>query len=301
MKRRLFGMVCIASLGLALMVGCGSAEKKTVETDTTGTTETSGDDATVSATLQKYRKDGFRIGADLFAPYIYEDGDGKMTGVDYDILTAILTELGVTDIEVVPTAYESVILELNNGNVDCTCDGMYITDARMQQGVYFSDVSYYENDCVLIAENSDITSEADLAGKKLAVCTGSVAAGIGEEMVADGRVGSLDYYTSNDLTFQAVSSGQADAVLCDCFAASPAMGENSNLGLKYLDSYTPQLTDAVAGFGFRAAEKDFVAEFNTVLNEMKEDGRLQAIFDKWNMSASVFCGVEEGHTINLAE
>lgn len=299
MKRKLVGMVCMASLGVSLMMGCGSAEGQTG--DAAEKTETAEGDSTVSETLQKYRKDGFKIGADLFAPYIYEDGDGNMTGVDYDILTTILTELGITDIKVVPTAYESVILELNNGNVDCTCDGMYITDARMQQGVYFSDVSYYENDCVLIAADSDITSEADLAGKKLAVCTGSVAATIGEEMVADGRVGSLDYYTSNDLTFQAVSSGQADAVLCDCFAASPAMGENSNLGLKYLDNYTPQLTDAVAGFGFRASEKDFVAEFNAVLNEMKEDGRLQKIFDKWNMNSSVFCGVEEGYTTNLAE
>ena len=79
------------------------------------------------------------------------------------------------------------------------------------------------------------------------------------------------------------------------------MGEDSNLGLKYLDDYTPQLTDAVAGFGFRTSEKDFVDEFNTVLNEMKEDGRLQEIFDKWNMSSSVFCGVEEGHTENIAK
>lgn len=224
-----------------------------------------------------------------------------MTGIDYDILTEILTELGVVNITVKSTPYESVILELNNGNVDCTCDGMYITEERMKQGVYFSDVCYYENDCILISADSDITSTADLVDKKMAVCTGSVAADLAEAMLANGEIGSLDYYTSNDLTFQAVSTGQADFVLCDCFAASPAMGEDSNLNLKYLDSYEPQLGDAVAGFGFRAAEKDFVAEFNTVLNAMKEDGRLQAIFDKWHMSASVFCGVEDGHTENLAE
>ena len=54
-----------------------------------------GDD--VSDTLKKYREDGFVIGADLFAPYIYEGDDGEMTGVDYDILVEALNELGVED------------------------------------------------------------------------------------------------------------------------------------------------------------------------------------------------------------
>jgi len=311
MKKRVLGLMMALMVG-ASFVACGTqeaaapaAEAAPAETTEEASEETeeaeAPADGAVSEALQYYIDNGFRIGADPFAPYIYQDEAGEWVGVDYDILTAVLGELGVTSIEVKPTAYESVILELNNDNVDCTCDGMYITEARMQQGVYFSDVIYYENDCVLIAADSDIATEADLADKKLAVTSGSVAADLAEAMVADGRIGSLDYYTSNDLTFAAVSSGQADAVLCDCFAAAPAMGEDSNLNLKYLDSYVPQLGDAVAGFGFRAADKEFVAEFNAVLNAMKDDGRLQTIFDKWNMSSAVFCDSASGHTENLAE
>lgn len=308
MRKKLLTMLLASAMTVSLGA-CGqtensqdTAENKTdssLQTAVSGTETAS--EGKVSGTLQGYRENGFTIGADLFAPYIYEDENGEMVGVDYDILVAVLTELGVTEIEVKPTAYESVILELNNGSVDCTCDGMYITEERMKQGVYFSDVSYYENDCILIQKDSDITSEEDLADKKMAVCTGSVAANLAEQMLADGRIAALDYYTSNDLTFQAVNSGQADCVLCDCFAAAPAMGADSNLELKYLESYTPQLEDAVAGFGFRTSEKEFVSEFNKVLNEMKTDGRLQEIFDKWNMSSSVFCGVEEGRTENIAE
>ncbi|MBP3486836.1 MAG: amino acid ABC transporter substrate-binding protein [Roseburia sp.] len=300
MKKKFLGMMLTAVMTVTLCA-CGSSEPAADSTDTGSGDAASVSDGTVSETLAGYRENGFVIGADLFAPYIYEDEAGEMIGVDYDILVAVLNELGIENIEVKPTAYESVILELNNGNVDCTCDGMYITEERMNQGVYFSDVCYYENDCILIRADSDITSEDDLRDKKMAVCTGSVAADLADAMLADGKIAALDYYTSNDLTFQAVSTGQADCVLCDCFAAAPAMGEDSNLNLKYLDSYTPQLEDAVAGFGFRASEKEFVAEFNAVLNEMKEDGRLQAIFDKWNMSSTVFCGVEEGHTKNLAQ
>lgn len=311
MKKKILGLMMAITM-TASFVACGATESaapaaKEETTETAEAEEAPAEEAEapaegeVSAALQNYIDNGFRIGADPFAPYIYQDESGAWVGVDYDILTAVLGELGVTNIEVKPTAYESVILELNNDNVDCTCDGMYITEARMQQGVYFSDVIYYENDCVLIAADSDIAAEADLADKKLAVTSGSVAADLAEAMVAEGKVGSLDYYTSNDLTFAAVNSGQADAVLCDCFAAAPTMADDSNLSLKYLDSYTPQLEDAVAGFGFRAADKEFVAEFNTVLNAMKDDGRLQAIFEKWNMSAAVFCDSASGHTVNLAE
>ena len=300
MKKRILGIMLTAAMVVSLSA-CGSSPAETESTASGTETAEPVSGEGVSETLAGYRENGFIIGADLFAPYIYEDESGEMVGIDYDILVTVLNELGIEDITVKPTAYESVILELNNNNVDCTCDGMYITEARMNQGVYFSDVSYYENDCILIRADSDIASEEDLRDKKMAVCTGSVAADLAEQMLEEGRIASLDYYTSNDLTFQAVSSGQADCVLCDCFAAAPAMGEDSQLDLKYLDSYTPQLEDAVAGFGFRASEKDFVAEFNVVLNEMKEDGRLQAIFDKWNMSPSVFCGVEEGHTVNLAQ
>lgn len=316
MKKKLFGILLTAVMTVSLCA-CGSSapaaesssapatessSASAAEGSAAGSTEASSQsEEAISETLANYRENGFVIGADLFAPYIYENEAGEMVGVDYDILVMVLNELGIENIEVKPTAYESVILELNNNNVDCTCDGMYITEARMKQGVYFSDVCYYENDCILISADSDIASEEDLKDKKMAVCTGSVAADLAEAMLTDGRIGALDYYTSNDFTFQAVSSGQADCVLCDCFAAAPAMSEDSNLNLKYLDAYTPQLEDAVAGFGFRALEKDFVAEFNAVLNEMKEDGRLQAIFDKWNMSSAVFCGVEEGYTENLAQ
>lgn len=312
MKKKMLGIL-LTSVMTAALCACGAspATAESSAADSAGAASgaaadsaagaASTSDEAVSETLAGYRENGFVIGADLFAPYIYENASGEMVGVDYDILVTVLNELGIEKIEVKPTAYESVILELNNNNVDCTCDGMYITEARMNQGVYFSDVCYYENDCILISADSGIISEEDLRDKKMAVCTGSVAADLADAMLADGRIASLDYYTSNDLTFQAVSSGQADCVLCDCFAAAPAMGEDSGLNLKYLDTYTPQLEDAVAGFGFRASEKDFVAEFNAVLNEMKEDGRLQAIFDKWNMSSSVFCGVEEGYTENLAQ
>lgn len=298
MKKQILGFMLTAVMAVALCA-CGSSAPDAESSAASSAVSASGE--AVSEALAGYRENGFVIGADLFAPYIYENESGEMVGVDYDILVTALNELGIDNITVKPTAYESVILELNNNNVDCTCDGMYITEARMNQGVYFSDVSYYENDCILIRADSDITSEEDLRDKKMAVCTGSVAADLADQMLAEGRIAALDYYTSNDLTFQAVSSGQADCVLCDCFAAAPAMGEDSNLNLKYLDNYTPQLKDAVAGFGFRASEKDFVEEFNVVLNEMKEDGRLQAIFDKWNMSSSVFCGVEEGYTQNLAQ
>lgn len=298
MKKQILGFMLTAVMAVALCA-CGSSAPDAESSAASSAVSASGE--AVSEALAGYRENGFVIGADLFAPYIYENESGEMVGVDYDILVTALNELGIDNIMVKPTAYESVILELNNNNVDCTCDGMYITEARMNQGVYFSDVSYYENDCILIRADSDITSEEDLRDKKMAVCTGSVAADLADQMLAEGRIAALDYYTSNDLTFQAVSSGQADCVLCDCFAAAPAMGEDSNLNLKYLNNYTPQLKDAVAGFGFRASEKDFVEEFNVVLNEMKEDGRLQAIFDKWNMSSSVFCGVEEGYTQNLAQ
>lgn len=314
MKKRILAATAGVLAAMGMLTGCGSdasgttastAESKTTET-ASGTTETSAaaasEEAGVSETLQYYRENGFRIGAEFLDPYIYTEGsDDAVVGIDYDILTAVLGELGIEDIKVNWTPYESVILELNNNNVDCTSDGMYITEARMNQGVYFSDVCYYENDCMLIAEDSDITSVEDLKDKVLAICTGSVAADIAEEMLAEGKVARVDYYTSNDLTFNAVSTGQADAVIADCFAVLPALGEDSSLGLKYLDSYEPQLVDAVAGYGFRASEKDFVEEFNAVLNEMKKDGRLQAIFDKWNMSENVFCGVEEGHTENLAQ
>lgn len=298
MKKQILGFMLTAVMAVALCA-CSSSAPDAESSAASSAVSALGE--AVSEALAGYRENGFVIGADLFAPYIYENESGEMVGVDYDILVTALNELGIDNITVKPTAYESVILELNNNNVDCTCDGMYITEARMNQGVYFSDVSYYENDCILIRADSDITSEEDLRDKKMAVCTGSVAADLADQMLAEGRIAALDYYTSNDLTFQAVSSGQADCVLCDCFAAAPAMGEDSNLNLKYLDNYTPQLKDAVAGFGFRASEKDFVEEFNVVLNEMKEDGRLQAIFDKWNMSSSVFCGVEEGYTQNLAQ
>lgn len=297
--KKILAALLSMTLVIASFTGCGSSGSASSDSSASSS---SGDSSSsnVSDALKNYRENGFRIGADFLNPYIYKNDNGKIEGVDYDILTTILKELGINDIEVKQTPYESVILELNNNNVDCTCDGMYITEERMKQGVWFSDAYCYENDVMLVRSDSGYKTMDDLKGKTLAVCTGSVAESLGNDMKDNGEVGEVTYYTSNDLTFQALSSGQADAVLCDCFAAVPGVS-NDSLGITYMDSYEPRLDNAVAGYGFRSADKAFVEEFNKVLNEMKEDGRLQKIFDKWHMNSSVFIGVDEGKTKNIAE
>ncbi|MFO1210884.1 MAG: transporter substrate-binding domain-containing protein, partial [Amaricoccus sp.] len=117
-----------------------------------------------------------------FVPFEFKDGD-HYTGFDIDMWDAIAKEIGVT-YELRPMDFAGIIPALQTGQVDVALAGITIKPER-QKVIDFSDGYYDSGLMLMVPADSDIASFADLAGKTLAVKTGTSSSDYAEENFKD--------------------------------------------------------------------------------------------------------------------
>ena len=126
---------------------------------------------------------------------------------------------------------------------------------------------------IIVKEDSDIASVDDLAGKKIGTQRGTTGYLYCSDDFGDENVVAYD----DGLTaVQMLNNGQVDCVVIDNAPAKEFIAANP--GLKLLDTaYVEE--DYAIGVGKGNTElKDAI---NTALEELKADGTLQAIVDKY--------------------
>ena len=219
-------------------------------------------------------KGTFIIGLDdSFPPLGYRDENNDIVGFDIDVARAVAEKLGVEFIAQ-PISWEAKELELSSGNIDCIWNGMSITPEREESMAMT--FPYLNNQIVCyVKDDSDITSLADLAGKSVAVQNGSYA----EELLlsdayADAKAsfadmpGFEDYLTA----LMDLQQGGVDAVVGDY--------RINSMGAENLKAAFP-LEDDNYGIGFRKDDLALRDKVQDILKEMKADGSLAAISEKW--------------------
>ena len=126
---------------------------------------------------------------------------------------------------------------------------------------------------VIVPEGSDIASVDDLAGKKIGTQRGTTGYLYCSDDFGEDAVVAYD----NGLTaVQALNNGQVDAVVIDNEPAKAYV--ESNPGLKILDTSYAEEDYAI---GMNKSNTALLEAVNAALEELKADGTLQAIVDKY--------------------
>lgn len=106
-----------------------------------------------------------------YPPFAYENASKQIVGFDVDIIQAIASKRGL-QVRVVNTPFVGIFASLNNGDIDLIVSGVTINDRRRQS--YDFTAPYFEaRQLIAVHQSSTATSLKDLAGKKVAVVTGS--------------------------------------------------------------------------------------------------------------------------------
>ena len=106
-----------------------------------------------------------------YPPFAYETPAKQIVGFDVDIITAIAQKRGFT-VRLIDTPFTGVFAALNNGDLDLIISGVTINDRRKQS--YDFTTPYFEaRQLIAVPANSTVKGLQDLAGKKIAVVTGS--------------------------------------------------------------------------------------------------------------------------------
>ena len=206
-----------------------------------------------------------------FPPYESTDDNGNFIGIDIDVAAAIAEKLGL-ELQVDDMDFDAALLAAQNGKSDLVMAGVTVTEDR-QLVMDFSDSYATGIQSIIVKEDSDIASPDDLADKMIGTQRGTTGYIYCSDDFGDEHVTPYD----NGLTaVQALVNGQVDAVVIDNAPAKEFV--EANPGLKILDTAYAEEDYAI---GFAKGNTAMLNAVNTALEELKNDGTLQAIVDKY--------------------
>ena len=208
---------------------------------------------------------------EAFPPYEMTTDSGEFEGIDIETAQAIADKLGL-ELQIDDMDFDAALLAVQQGKSDMVMAGVTVTDER-QNVMDFTDSYATGIQSIIVKEDSDIASVDDLAGKKIGTQRGTTGYLYCSDDFGDENVVAYD----DGLTaVQMLNNGQVDCVVIDNAPAKEFVAANP--GLKLLDTaYVEE--DYAIGVGKGNTElKDAI---NTALEELKADGTLQAIVDKY--------------------
>ena len=275
MKKRFVSAALAAVMALS-MTACGSSNSA-AET-TAADTEAAESQAEETTAEEAKTTDGgtLIVGFDQdFPPMGFVGDDGEYTGFDLELAQEVAKRLGL-EYKAQPIAWDSKDMELESGNIDCIWNGFTMTG---REDDYTWTEPYMANQQVfVVANDSDINSQADLAGKIVEVQADSSAeAALKEapELTATFKelLTTADYNTA----FMDLEQGAVDAIAMDVIVAGYQI-QQRNADFKILDD---SLSEEEYGVGFKKGNTELRDKVQSTLGEMAEDGTLQEVSEKW--------------------
>lgn len=276
MKKRLLSAVMASAMVLSL-AACGGAKTETTATETTAEkkeeTTTAG---TTTAETAEAAGGTLIVGFDQdFPPMGFVGDNGEYTGFDLDLAKEVASRLGL-EYKAQPVAWDSKDMELESGNIDCIWNGFTITG---REDDYTWTTPYMANKQVfVVANDSDIKSQADLAGKVVEVQADSSAeAALKENQDLANTFGQLLTTPDYNTAFMDLEQGAVDAVAMDVIVAGYQIKQR-NADFKILDD---SLSEEEYGVGFKKGNTELRDKVQGALEEMAADGTLAKISDEW--------------------
>lgn len=276
MKKRLLSAVMASAMVLSL-AACGGAKTETTAAETTAEkkeeTTTAG---TTAAETAEAAGGTLIVGFDQdFPPMGFVGDNGEYTGFDLDLAKEVASRLGL-EYKAQPIAWDSKDMELESGNIDCIWNGFTITG---REDDYTWTTPYMANKQVfVVANDSDIKSQADLAGKVVEVQADSSAeAALKENQDLANTFGQLLTTPDYNTAFMDLEQGAVDAVAMDVIVAGYQIKQR-NADFKILDD---SLSEEEYGIGFKKGNTEIRDKVQGALEEMAADGTLAKISDEW--------------------
>lgn len=223
-----------------------------------------------------------------FPPYEYMEGD-EYAGIDIEIAQKLADKLGMT-LKIENVEFGSIIGGVQTGKFDMGIAGMTVTDER-KESVNFTESYATGIQSVIVSYSSDYKSVDDFynmdengnyisvkEGVKIAVqqdTTGDIYASDTVENFGFGEENILRFKNGADAV-QALETGKCVAVIIDDAPARSFV--TASLGLRILEGAYTNEDYAIC---VQKENTDLLEKLNQALKELKEDGTIDAIINKY--------------------
>lgn len=209
-----------------------------------------------------------------YAPMEYLEGD-KVVGFDVDFINAVAEEAGY-ELDIKHVGWDPIFVEIEDETADIAISSITINDDRKQ--TYDFSVPYYlSTNKILIPEDSDIQSGADLKDKVVAVQNGTTGQEVAESILGKNSA-NIKKFENNNLAIQELLAGGADAVIADNTVIEYYASMNPDQKLKVIkdDSFAAEYY----GLLFPKGSK-LVSEFDEAINKVFDSGKYTEVYKEW--------------------
>ncbi|MBE7036647.1 MAG: amino acid ABC transporter substrate-binding protein [Ruminococcaceae bacterium] len=207
-----------------------------------------------------------------FPPFEYFEGE-KIVGADIDMMEAIAEKMGVT-LEITHIDFDAALTGAATGKYDIALSGITANDER-RKNMAFTDDYYVASQAVIVMAEGEYKKVEDLAGKTISCQEGTT----GEQYLLDNEYKVQSFKTGAE-AISALTAGKVDAVVIDD-AVAKALSEKQNGKTVVLDEPMTKENYAIAT---KLGNDELISEINAALAEIKADGTLAKIFEKYELA-----------------
>ena len=218
----------------------------------------------------------YNVGVDNTYPPFEFTKNGKLVGIDVDLINAIAKDQGFK-IKIEQMDFSGIIPAMQAGMLDVGMGGMSITDKR-KETVDFSDAYFAAGVSLVVSDkNQEINGLDDLSGKKVVVKNGTVGASFADKNTQEYGYSIIQVSDSASM-FQEVTNGTADALMEDYPVISYAIATG---GLK-LKTVGERLTGDNYGISVLKGKNDELLQMiNDGLANLKDNGEYDKIMNTY--------------------
>lgn len=211
---------------------------------------------------------------DNYPPMGYTNESGEIVGFDIDLAEEVCTRLGI-DLVKKPIKWNEKEKELNNGTIDCIWNGLSITPERSKSMCL--SMPYFRNELVLVVmSSSNIKNARDLDGKIIGVQSGSTPESYLESQKKDFNV-TVRAFNNNMELMNSLKLGTIDVAFVCSVNAYYYISMSEERFFVLPDTFSKE----ELAIGFRKNDKTLCEKVEDTLSDMKADGTLKKISEKW--------------------
>ena len=269
------GAAVLALTLTAALAGCGSSASSAAASSDTAAASTA--DTAAETELDKVKAAGkLVVGVEgTYPPFTYHDDNGELTGLDIELGKALADKLGV-EVEFQEAAWDSLLIGIDTERFDTVINSVSITDERAEK-YDFSDPYYYEARRVVVrADDDSIHGPEDLNDKKIATNTTNAFIPWYEEQGVE--VVGID--TSGE-AIDLLLSGRVDFVGINVPVLNAYLQEHPDAAGKVKEAFVIPNSEDVIAIPVRKGEPEFLDAINAALAELREEGTLKEISEKY--------------------
>jgi len=211
-------------------------------------------------------------------PWEFEDESGNVVGFEVELLQEVAGRLGYDEFDIQNIPFQGLFAAVQSGRIDVAISSITITEERLES-VSFAQPYYDSDQSLTVRADSGISSTDDLQDKVVGVDTGSTGDMYATEREDEYGVSEIRRYEGLNPAMLDLQAGRLDAYISDIPALEYYTKDKDNLEvverLRTGEQYSMMF----------AKDSELTAKVNDVITELKNEGFIADLHEKWFGSA----------------